>query len=231
MWDFSQYSGNDAAPSLPLLLSERSQQLLLSVLNDMQRRYMWRDGSDDANWDEIEAQVAETLYEVMNVTMPDFTPVGAVLWYLGVTASIPDKWLRCEGQTLDDADYPELADVLDTPFHVHPDIILPDLREKFLYGGGFNSDLGDTGGAATHTLTTAELPAHHHITAAHSHTIGTRPAAGSNTGSVSLGSLAANGTISTSTQAAADTSDTGGGGAHNNMPPYMRGFWIIKVLP
>lgn len=230
MFHWSDYSSDSTNRDTPLLLSERSIQLALAAVASIQPFFRWN-AADSDEWNDIDHAVAQLLFELMDATMPDFTPVGTVVWYLGVTASIPAKWLRCEGQTLNDADYPELADVLDTPFHAHPDIILPDLREKFLYGGSFNSDLGDTGGAATHALTTAELPAHHHITAAHSHTVGTRPAAGSNTGSVSLGSLAANGTIATSTQAATDTSDTGGAGSHNNMPPYMRGFWIMKVLP
>jgi len=187
--------------------------------------------------DETERQDFEVLYGAMiddfyNEDVVDNTPVGITAWYPHWLNTMPEKWLRCEGQTLNVADYPDLANILHAPFFSGGSTFtLPDLRTKFLYGASINDDLGDEGGSNTHTLTTAELPAHHHIVPAHAHTVGTRPAAGSNTGSVSLGSLAANGTIATDTEPATDTSDTGGAGSHNNMPAYMRGYWIMKVLP
>jgi len=214
LWDFADYSGSDDEPLLPLLLSERSQELILAAMKEMDKRYNWL-ADDDGTWDAIHAALGEAYDEIMSDIMPDFTPVGTVVWYIGETSSIPAKWLKCTGQTVSDTDYPELAAVLGTPFHVHPNITLPDLRERFLYGAALNADLGDTGGAATHTLTTAEIPAHTHGYELHT----------------ANGATATAARINAATTVTKQTQSEGGGGAHNNMPPYVRGYWIIKVLP
>ncbi|MGI9028160.1 MAG: phage baseplate protein [Candidatus Saccharimonadales bacterium] len=67
----------------------------------------------------------------------------------------------------------------------------------------------ETGGAKTHTLTTAEIPAHQHQ----------QTAAGSSGGS----GLGVDGTTPRTGQNGLylNTSNTGGGGAHNNLQPYI----------
>lgn len=92
------------------------------------------------------------------------------------------------------------------------DPLLPDLRDKFIVGAGSTYSIGDAGGAATHTLTTAEMPSHNHSPASgtsfyHSGIARANPGAGS--GSFDFGA------------SAATTGSTGGGGAHNNLPPYL----------
>jgi hypothetical protein len=50
------------------------------------------------------------------------------------------------------------------------------LKDRFLLGAGSSYAAGSTGGAATHTLTTAQMPSHTHTTdsqGAHTHTRGT----------------------------------------------------------
>lgn len=69
----------------------------------------------------------------------------------------------------------------------------------------------ETGGTKTHTLTTAEIPAHTHIVT-------------SQTASTGGATSYEHGTLDTSSaeaEATEVTGSTGGGGAHNNLPPYI----------
>jgi len=74
-------------------------------------------------------------------------------------------------------------------------------------GGGYTA--GDTGGAATHTLTEAEMPAHDHDAPTYSVTAA---GAGFGTG------------VTPPNYGTASVSSTGGGGAHNNLQPYLVGY-------
>lgn len=81
------------------------------------------------------------------------------------------------------------------------------IKDTFLLGAGDDYTLGDTGGEATHTLTVNEMPSH-------SHTINYGgPATG--TQGATPGGSSNLGPNSSFIQA------TGGGQAHNNMPPYL----------
>ncbi len=83
------------------------------------------------------------------------------------------------------------------------------MTDRFLIGAGNTYSAGKTGGSATHVLTIDELPSHNHVVGTESGTItkDTAYIAGA------TGGAGARGT---------STSDkTGGGAAHNNMPPYL----------
>lgn len=71
--------------------------------------------------------------------------------------------------------------------------------------------LGGTGGAETHTLTTAEMPAHSHNYGGSQQTV------------------AGGGYTSQNEGSAWATSSTGGGAAHANMSPWLAVNWIIKT--
>lgn len=77
--------------------------------------------------------------------------------------------------------------------------------------------IGETGGEKTHTLTTTEIPSHNHTTRVFYGTPG-----GANQFRVD-----ANGVTNDSSQRnVGSTSNTGGGQAHNNLPPYVvMAFW------
>ena len=127
------------------------------------------------------------------------------------------------------------------------------LKDRFLLGVGDTYNNGATGGEATHTLTENEMPSHTHIQDSHNHTQNSHNHT-QNPHSHTIGSLAryvANGksvaavgdsygntqnyktgnTTATNKEATATNNPqtatnqtTGGGQAHNNMPPYLTVF-------
>jgi len=68
-WDVYTDSGTE---DVPLLLSVRSQSLILAAMNDLEIRANW-ETVDDADWDDIEKAIGEAYEEIMEVheTIPD----------------------------------------------------------------------------------------------------------------------------------------------------------------
>ncbi len=88
------------------------------------------------------------------------------------------------------------------------------LEGKFLLGANSSYALGSTGGEATHTLTTGEMPSHTH-SFNKTPTFGTKGDWDGGYQTMYDGDSFYKGTSALSITA------TGGGGAHNNMPPYL----------
>lgn len=102
----------------------------------------------------------ETLSGVNSV---DTTPVGMIMPYAGTT--IPEKWMKCEGQALSRTDYSALFSVIGTTYGSGNDSTtfnLPNIAGKMIIGYDANDTdfdtIGATGGSKTHTLTNYELP-------------------------------------------------------------------------
>jgi microcystin-dependent protein len=128
-------------------------------------------------------------------------------------------------------------------------IALPDLRGRGIFGlddmgNSAASRLGSvitsqtsngaSGGSETVTLTTAEMPSHSHTgTHAHTHTGGFPTPVTSNAASSPNNFTALQAAGTTNTGAASDANltinNTGGGGAHSNMPPAFLATFIIKL--
>src|SRR6185503_15057799 len=88
-------------------------------------------------------------------------PIGAgALWF---TATPPDGWLICSGQSLSTiGTYAALFAVIQYRYGGSgPNFNLPPGTDRFPIGAGANA-LGATGGAATVTLSAAQIPAHTH---------------------------------------------------------------------
>lgn len=85
------------------------------------------------------------------------------------------------------------------------------IQDRFLLGAGSSYSSGSVGGAATHTLTANEIPSHHHETINSNRYTNVSSGEGY---SVPVGN-------SYGSTGSYQTSNTGGGRAHNNMPPYL----------
>ena len=109
------------------------------------------------------------------------------------------------------------------------------LKDRFLLGAGDTYSNGATGGAATVTLTTSQMPSHTHTftgtAASHTHTLKNKKTTWGSSGSsnVVIDSTSSSYTAlsnvtnvnSTSITPKGTNASTGGGGSHNNMPPYL----------
>jgi len=83
----------------------------------------------------------------------------------------------------------------------------------------------ETGGAKTHTLQTSEIPAHTHVQDQHRHQIQRERSATTGAATTQIARTAdTSSTIDTnvfSEYTTATNQNTGGGGAHNNLQPYI----------
>lgn len=81
------------------------------------------------------------------------------------TTTGQDGWLLCNGQAVSRLNYAGLFGAIGTTFGVgdgSTTFNVPDFYDRMPLGAGGAVNVGDTGGAATVTLTTTELPTHAH---------------------------------------------------------------------
>lgn len=163
----------------------------------------------DSEWDEISKVLDEMEHDIMSGL------IGAILPHTrGDLSNL--NLLPCDGSSYLRADYPLLYDAIDPIYIIDPDTFrVPDLREKFPLGEGGDLALDDTGGEAEHVLTVDELPAHAHGF--------TQYTFGVDIESVGVPDPTGVG----NPRLPESTDDTGGGEAHNNMPPYLVVRWAI----
>ena len=170
-------------------------------------------------------------------------PVGNVEFTARSTA--PTGWLLCDGTAVSRTTFAALFAAIGTTYGAGNGTTtfnVPNLRGRAPVGrdaGQIEFDtLGETGGAKTHTLTTAEMPSHTHVQNGHSHTLpGLTRTSGAGSNQSGTGVPPHNGAPSADQgiQSAATSSvtptnqNTGGGGAHNNLQPYLVLNPIIKT--
>jgi microcystin-dependent protein len=147
------------------------------------------------------------------------TPVGAISTWFGLYAKIPANYLAVEGQALSASIYTALFDRYGYTYGGSGDTFyLPNLKGKVIVhldtGQTEFNTLGKIGGEKTHTLTIDEMPAHDHTISQYDNAMD---------GYIYPTNREASG------QYGGKTGSSGGGQAHNNLQPYIVGYYIIKV--
>lgn len=161
---------------------------------------------------------AEMPEAIMDISGLDGFPIGGIAAYGGT--AIPDGWLLCDGSTVSRELYSDLFKAVGTVFGEgdgSTTFNVPDYRDKFVLGAGGDVDLAETGGEKEVTLTVDQIPPHDH-----------------NDGKLNEAITANNGgrsavIVHKSESGTIPTTKTGGGQAHNNMPPYVGTYYIIKA--
>ena len=180
-------------------------------------------------------------------------PPGTILPYGG--SSAPTGYLLCDGSAVSRDAYAALFTAYGTTYGTgdgSTTFNLPDCTGRVIAGrestatrlttagSGIDGDtLGATGGAETHTLTTAQMPTHNHtinITdPGHSHTveyqqngIPSGSFVNNRVSAINTGFPSSGNTVSATTGITATSDSVGGGEAHNNVQPTIVLNYIIK---
>lgn len=140
------------------------------------------------------------------------------------------SWIPCDGRLLAISQFPELYSVINTTYGGDgiTTFAVPDLQFRVPLGAGktpsgYNYASGATGGVTSVTVTTDQLPPHTHNVVASS-----QAPASPNSGILSQGLVYATPPASVvANMSPSAIESTGGGGAHNNVQPYITVFFAI----
>lgn len=170
---------------------------------------------------------------------PSPVPAGTVI--ASAVTSAPAGWLLCNGATVSRTTYRRLFRAIGTAFGVgdgSTTFALPDARDRFLVGAGSTYGVGSTGGAASVTLTEAQMPSHGHTASSgsggvHNHAVAATGPDGSFNDAALMNEAQFTGSLSTgdggSHSHSVTVNPTGGGGSHENRPPYLGMTALIKT--
>jgi microcystin-dependent protein len=196
-------------------------------------------------------QVGDQIPNVTVTNAPLFlgngVDIGEVKLFAGV--SPPSGWLLCDGTSYSTTAFASLFAIIGYVYGgAGGNFNVPDLRGKVPVGASGSFPLASTGGEQTHLLVTGEMPTHNHTDTGHGHSAGTESAQHTHANPTALagavgsavtvfgggGGLTNTGVESgahshTINAGAAAITNTGGGGAHNNMQPYLSLNYIIAA--
>ncbi len=155
-----------------------------------------------------ELRVAGTIYALGTA------PVGAIVIWNGNPSQLPDGWALCDGTT-------------------NNGVVYPDLRDRFVVGAGGSYGVGNTGGTASYTLSSDQLPAHSHLYVGDDHLdlVKSGSTGYSATGDNLVERPGGYDAVSDNSGNSAiyRTSSTGDGASIDNRPPYYALCYIMRV--
>ena len=230
----SRYLGFDASKELVALAAPTSTALttaysetLLAAANAADARTVLAAAADaDVVHDTGDETVAGVKTFSSTPVLPaignGLVPTGTVLDFAGTAA--PTGFLGCDGAAVSRTTYAALFTAISTTWGVGNGTTtfnVPNFQRRVAVGSGGSgtatlaNTVGSTGGAETHTLTEAEMPAHTHSQQAQT--------------KLAVAGTGADGTNNNTNAVGGTTGSTGGGGAHNNMQPSAVVLKIIKT--
>lgn len=164
-------------------------------------------------------------------------PAGTVMWQ--ASSTVPPGWLLADGTAYAASAYPALFATVGHAYGGSGSTFnVPDLRGRLGMGTSGSHALGSAGGAETVTLDTTTLPAHDHGATGiesvnHTHTSTIARGTSGGPGLRDSGTADSSGFVPPTAGVSNDhvhpTAAAGGGGAHNNLQPFMALTPIIKA--
>jgi microcystin-dependent protein len=158
--------------------------------------------------------------------------VGEIRMFAGNFA--PVGWMLCQGQLLPISENETLFNLIGTTYggDGQETFALPDLQGRFPLHVGTGFALGQTGGAESVTLTSAQIPSHSHVP-----TCATAGSVVSPSGAVLATATSAQTGVQVYSDQAPDTqlapgtvATSGGGQPHDNMHPFLAVNFIISLF-
>lgn len=140
----------------------------------------------------------------------------------------PKNWALCNGQFLPINQNQALFSLLGTTYggNGQTNFALPDLRGRVPVGWGSGFNLGQSGGEAAHTITTAEVPTHvHQLTASTARSSSTVPA-GNLLAAAKTSYRPAENVVALRTDA---LTNVGGAQPHENRQPFLTMSFCIAL--